>query len=112
MPDDPTTLAEMIRKLKAPPPTLAPVGRETWQNMIQRISRPGLVHPIEERTFDYFLEVLPPRWLGSGHFAFSEGGDLLRLFWSAASGRFFCRQLTREEHRLFVRLAGIGFSSG
>lgn len=112
MPDGPTTLADLIRHLKAPTPLPPPTTPEKWPVLIERLSVPEKVHEIDKRTFDYFLEVLPPRWMGPGGFAFGEGADHLRLFWHAANDRFYCRQLTWDEHVLFARLAGIGLSSG
>ena len=64
-----------------------------------------------EDTYDYFLDVLPPRWMGRGGFAFGEGADHIRLFWKAGD-RFLSRQLTADENATFCRLAGIGLTSG
>src|SRR4051812_397918 len=112
MTDTTTALAAFIRELKSRSPSQRPKGAEKWETLIQRISRPTEVHEIDQQTFDYFLEVLPPRWMGNGGFAFGEGADLLRFFWNVTNGRFYCRQLTWEEHLKFVRLAGIGMSTG
>ena len=73
---------------------------EDWRCLIQRISVPGRINEITEETYWYFLEVLPPRLFNGNRFCFAEGDEPLRLFWSR-TGRYFCRQLTREEtHRV------------
>lgn len=106
-----TTLAELLTRLKTGEAVTIPAG-ETWAGMIARTTAPGRACEIDEETYDYFLEVLPPRWMGSGAgFAFGEGGDHLRLVWRSG-GRLFCRQLTEAEHTEFCRLAGVGLSSG
>jgi len=108
----PGTLTAFIARLKSDRPAPRPTGAEKWEALVARISRPGEVQEVDDRTFDYFLEVLPPRWMGGGSFAFGEGADVLRLFWNDRNDRFYCRQLTWEEHVHFVRLAGIGLTSG
>ena len=80
--------------------------------MVTRISNPGQVAEIDEPTFDYFLDVLPPRWMGAGGFAFGEGSDRLRLFWRSQDRRYFCRQLDEGENRAFCSLVGIPLTSG
>ena len=90
--------------------------RESWTEMIARTRVPGHICEVNGETYDYFLEVLPPRWMGMGAgFAFGEGDEELRLFWTANTqfGRqFFCRQLDADENREFCRLARISRSSG
>jgi hypothetical protein len=108
--DREATLAEFVGCLKDGPRSLIP-HREDWSDLIRRISTPEVVCEIDRETYDYFLDVLPPRWLNGRRFAYGEGADFLRLFWTVG-GRFFSRQLTAVEHRTFCRLAGIGFTSG
>lgn len=106
-----TLLRMYLADLQAGP--VAPrADGESWPRMVERISATGVVAEVDEDTFGYFLNVLPPRWLGRGGFAFGEGADPLRLFWTAGRGRFRCRQLDDREHQAFCRLAGIGLSSG
>jgi hypothetical protein len=83
---------------------------EDWSAMIARTSREGVVCAIDEATYDYFLEVLPPRYMGQG-FAFAEGAEPLRLFWMTKPDQFFCRQLTWDETKEFCRLAHISLPS-
>ena len=81
-------------------------AEEEWDAMINRICRPGVVCAIDEETYDYFLDVLPPKYQGYG-FAFAEGAEPLRLFWHVNPASYFCRQLTWDETEEFCRLAGI-----
>ncbi len=109
-----TNLGELIARLKqgetVPLPAL-----EAWGGMIARTTAPGRVCEVASETYDSFLDVLPPRWMGDGGFAFGEGADPLRLFWAANTphGRqYFCRQLDDAETRQFCRLARIDRTSG
>jgi hypothetical protein len=106
----PKTLGEALARLKEAAVVRRP-AREDWSDMIARTTVPGRVAEVDRETYDYFLEVLPPRWMGKGGFAFGEGSDPLRLFW-ADGGRCYCRQLNDEESALFCKLAGIPLSSG
>ena len=111
-----STLGELVARLKQGHWLPRPVN-EDWTGMIGRTTAAGYVCEVEGETYDYFLEVLPPRWMGMGNggFAFGEGADQLRLFWAMNTqfGRqYFCRQLTEDETTLFCRLARIGRSSG
>lgn len=54
--------------------------REGWSDMIRRTSAPGATCQVAEETYDYFLDVLPPRWMSREGFAFGEGADYLRHF--------------------------------
>src|SRR5207249_2111300 len=98
-----TTHLDQLKR--APVEPLPPQGEE-WPALVERISRPGKAAEVTEKTFDYWLEVLPPQWMGPGAFCFAEGMEPFRLFWSRG-GRFFARQLTWEETLEFCKLAGI-----
>jgi len=74
--------------------------------MIARISVAGKIAAIDEETFWYFLEVLPPKYQGGNLFAFAEGAESLRIFWQNGDA-YFCRQLTWNETQEFCRLARI-----
>lgn len=79
---------------------------EDWTAMIERIGIPGKIADIDEETFFYFLEVLPPKFQSSNQFAFAEGAEPFRLFWR--NGReHFCRQLTWDETKQFCALVRI-----
>ena len=67
---------------------------------------PGQVCEIDEKTYWYFLELLPPRWMDGHWFAFGEGAGPFRLFWQM-QGRYFARELTDDETRTFCKLSGV-----
>ena len=79
---------------------------ETWTALIERITPLGRVCVVDDETFDWFLECLPPKAMFKGGYAFAEGAEPLRLFWKR-KGQCFCRQLTWEETQEFCRLVGI-----
>ena len=109
-----TTLGELIARLKQGETVPLP-AHEGWAGMIARTTLFGRGCEVAGETYDYFLEVLPPRWMGNGDFAFGEGADPLRLFWAANTphGRqYFCRQLDETETRQFCRVARIPLTSG
>ena len=64
----------------------------------------GVVHEIDEPTYWYFLELLPPRWMHGNWFAFGEGTGPFRLFWKMHE-HCFARELTAEETVLFCKLS-------
>lgn len=74
--------------------------------MIARISVTGTIAAIDEETFFYFLEVLPPKFQHGNLFAFAEGAESLRVFWRKGDVHF-CRALTWDETEEFCRLARI-----
>jgi hypothetical protein len=85
---------------------------ETWERIINRIHVTGRIHQITGEVFDYFLEVLPPRWMRGPYFAFAEGSDSLQLFWfrrrqESADTEHFTRKLTDDEIDHFCKLSRI-----
>jgi hypothetical protein len=81
---------------------------EEWKERIERISVPGRIAEITEDDFDYWLEVLPPKYQRGSHFCFAEGAEAFRLFWhDTPTDRYFCRQLTWDETETFCGLVGI-----
>ena len=91
-------------------PTVPPPPNEEWAGMIARTALTGVACAIDEETYDYFLNVLPPKYLGQG-FAFAEGAEPLRFFWHPKPDLYWCRQLTWEETQEFCRLARIALPS-
>src|SRR5437016_3633261 len=83
-------------------------ANEEWAALIGRISVPGTIADIDEETFSYFLDVLPPKFQCAGLFAFAEGAEELRIFWKSG-GQFFSRQLTWDETKTFCNVAGMSF---
>lgn len=99
------SLQEFLAEVRAGPIVGRPPD-EDWAAMISRTGQAGVVCAIDQETYDYFLEVLPPRYMGRG-FAFAEGAEPLRYFWHVKPASYFCRQLTWDETQDFCRLAGI-----
>ncbi len=64
----------------------------------------GVVQQIDEPTYWYFLELLPPRWMHGDWFAFGEGTGPFRLFWKTHA-QYFARELTAEETVRFCKLS-------
>lgn len=106
MPRSPAALAAVLTKLTDTTCLFLPDSAEAWDDLMKRVSTAGVVAEIKEETYDYFLDVLPPRWMGSRCFCFAEGAEALRYFYQS-SGRFFCRQMTWEETVSFCAAAGI-----
>ncbi len=65
LPSPPATLQDFINRLTTGEAEPLP-STETWEQMIERIHVAGRIHRITEEVFDYFLEVLPARWLQLG----------------------------------------------
>lgn len=108
MPANLADLSVVIARLRDA--TVLPIPPdEPWDDMIERISTVGVIAEILEETYDYFLEVLPLKWMGRG-FAFAEGAEALRYFWKSDE-KWFCRQLTWEETVSFCAAADIRIPS-
>ncbi len=99
------SLRAFVAALRAGPIVPRPPNEE-WSAMIERTREPEHVCEINEETYDWFLECLPPKYQNGGLFAFAEGSEAIRLFWQIRDS-FFCRQLTRTETVEFCRLARI-----
>ena len=65
---------------------------------------PGRVCEIDEETYWYFLELLPPRWMDGNWFAFGEGTGPFRLF-GKVDGSYVGRDLTDDETKTFCELS-------
>ena len=100
------SLSEFLRARCIDQEAVARPDNETWSTMIERIKPIGRVSVVDEETFDWFLECLPPKFMFKGGFAFAEGAEPLRLFWKR-KGRYLTRHLTWDETQEFCRLAGI-----
>jgi hypothetical protein len=98
-------LLSFLAALRSGPIVPRPPNEE-WAAMIARTARAGVICEIDEEIYDYFLDVLPPKYLGRG-FAFAEGAEPLRYFWHVNPASYFCRQLTWDETQEFCRLAEI-----
>ena len=101
----PLTLRAFLLQLRTAPVVPKPPD-ESWGQMIDRTRATGQVAAVDEETYWWFLECLPPKYQGQGCFAFAEGAEPLTIFWRK-SGEHFCRCLTWDETQTFCRLAGI-----
>ena len=84
---------------------LALPATDSWPEHVERISVPGRISEVTEEQYDYWLEVLPPKYMSGSLFGFAEGAEALRLCWQDRDGRYWMRQLTDEETVMFCRLA-------
>lgn len=104
------TFAEILRELSKAEVVPRPQG-EAWDDLVARIHEPGQVHEIDEETYYWYLECLPPKHMRGCLFAFAEGAEPIKLFGKRQDGRYVVRQLTWEETRTFCRLAAIPLPS-
>lgn len=74
---------------------LAQPDDEPWADTIARLHS-GRIVEVTEETWDYFLDVLPPKLQRGSWFAFAEGQEELTIFWQR-QGRFFARRLSWEQ---------------
>ena len=105
-PEGSSTVIQLYIELTSSAETGELPENEHWTDLINRISVPGRINEITEDTYWYFLEVLPPKLFNGNQFCFAEGDEPLRLFWRNP-GRYFCRQLTREETYRLCEATGL-----
>lgn len=100
-------LAEFIFELKEPyPQPLDLGGARRFDRTILVPEQPCQVVEVDEETYWYYLEVLPPHYFDGRDFCFAEGFMPYLFFWMR-NKRYFVRQLTDGETRTFCMLAGI-----
>lgn len=104
------TFHGLIRELTSGEPIDSPPWDLSRQEVIELISREGQIISIDEETWWYFLEVLPPRWMSGSAFVFCEGYDRFRLFWQRGD-RYFARQLSEAETVQFCQLGRVSRDS-
>ncbi len=102
------TLAEFLTQLR----TGDPVPMAPWEGseeLIPRVAQaePGSILAIDEETFFYYLEVLPPRFQRGGEFCFAEGSGSFLYFWKSSKDVYYARPLSDEETDTFCRLAKV-----
>ncbi len=99
-------LAHYLAELKLGAVIPRPV-REEWSHLMQRISAEGRIAEVDEETYFYFLEAIPPRFTQGSHFCFAEGKEPFRLFWcDHHTRRYFVRQLNWRETAQLCALSG------
>ncbi len=65
----------------------------------------GTTFPVSAEFYDTYLDLLPPRYLSGGLFAFGEGEDPFILFWSQQDA-YFARALSDVETVAFCKATG------
>ena len=79
---------------------------EDWYAFVERISVPRRINEITEDAYRSFLESSPPKLLGRNRFCQADGDTPLRMFWTW-HGRYYCRQLTRQETNRLCDASGL-----
>ncbi|MBI1826052.1 MAG: hypothetical protein HY287_02470 [Planctomycetes bacterium] len=104
---DTQALADFIRELTSPQPTpLDPAVIKRVNGIVPMPDKPGRVKEIDEETYWWFLEVLPPHYFDGWDFCFAEG-FMPYLFFFVRRGRYYVRQLTNDETHRFCQLGNI-----
>lgn len=101
----PQNVQEFLHELMSDEPAELPPWDLSLDEMIPLMNQEVGVVRINEETWWYFLEVLPPRWMSGSAFMFCEGYDRFRLFWQR-SDQYFSRQLTEEQTETFCQMTG------
>ena len=96
---------EFMHELMADEPADHASPDLSLDEMIPLTNQEGRTVRINEETWWYFLEVLPPRWMSGSAFMFCEGYDRFRLFWQR-SHQYFVRLLTEEQTETFCQMTG------
>lgn len=78
-----------------------------WKQFIAQLESRFIIE-IDEKTYDYFLEVLPPIHMKGGYFFFAEGQEELTIFWRRKD-RFYARRTTWNETGALCDEVGIRF---
>jgi hypothetical protein len=95
-------LKSYLQELTAGEATPLPEN-ETWEATMERMTAATEPAEIDEDTYFWFLEVLPPRFMAGSYFGFAEGAEPIRLFWKR-SGRYFVRSLDWTQTKCLSRL--------
>ena len=92
-----TSIEDLLNRLTTTDTAAEPIkDGESWPQTIERIhAAPGGAE-IDEKTWWYFLDVLPPRFQYGSFFAFADGCEPWTLFWKR-DREFFARRLTWDE---------------
>ncbi|CAN5897567.1 hypothetical protein BH23PLA1_BH23PLA1_05890 [soil metagenome] len=105
---EPPTLRDYFVQLKVG----CPVIDAPWEDSDELTTRvvtaePGTIVLIDEETYFYFLELLPPRFQMSGQFFFGEGTGTFIFLWRASTGKYYARPLSDEETDTFCGLTKV-----
>ena len=92
------TLSQFIHQLTAGDVVPANDPQQRWH--------PQVIHETDEEEYDYYLDMLPPRYVNGSYFCFGEGAGPFRLFWERG-GRYFGREMNMDETEQFCQLARV-----
>lgn len=98
-----TSLKSYLQELTAGGASPMP-EHETWEAAMVRMAAASEPAEIDEETYFWFLEVLPPRFMAGSYFGFAEGAEPIRLFWKR-NGRYYVRSLDWTQTKNLCRLA-------
>lgn len=100
-------LAEFVLELKEPhPQQLGPGVARRFDGSMLVPELQGQVVEVDEETYWYYLEALPPHYFDGRDFCFAEG-FMSFVFFFVRRGRYFARKLTEAETQKFCLLAEI-----
>jgi hypothetical protein len=80
---DQAQLLEFVWRILQEPVAGGPVN-ETWRETLARV-RSGALAQIDLQTYDYFLEILPPLYVGPSFYAFAQAAEPIKLFFHRGS---------------------------
>ena len=100
------TLAELITDFTRPEPVTIDSILSRSKSILGPLAATGYVVEIDEETYGWFLNELPPHHAGCGFFLCAEGEEPFRLFF-AKSDRYFVRRLDWNQTRRVCRAARI-----
>ena len=66
----------------------------------------GVTVEVDQRTYYRYLDMLPPRFMNGGLFAFGEGAGNFVLFWKE-SKKYFAHQLSLADTETFCSLSRV-----
>ena len=71
---------------------------DEWPNW-----KEGETQEITLEAYDFYLDLLPPRWMSGDYFAYGEGSGSFSIFWKEGK-RYFVRPLTQRETERFCTI--------
>lgn len=104
------SLAEIVALLFTNEPTYQLTEDICWGQQVSLL-RSGKLIEVTHEIYWYWLEVLPPKFLSRGLFAFAEGQEALLLF-LARYGRYYARQTDWPTTFRFCEATGLSFNYG
>lgn len=104
------TISQIVGALFAGEPSYQLNDDITWSQRVSLL-RSGHLIEVTVEIYWYWLEVLPPKFMGRGLFAFAEGQEALLLF-LARYGRYYARQTDWPTTFRFCEATGLSFNYG